>query len=99
LTSVPATLLPTTVAPITRHALVRTLTIHLKEEKSVAETVVVDQVALDTRPSMLITEITILGARERLRREEDRATERVGGEEPKCEKKTRAHETRQKERR
>jgi hypothetical protein len=85
-----------TAALAIKPALVRTLTIHLKEENPVAETVVVNQVALVIKPSTDIMEITVETARARARRAEDRGIERVGGGEPKCEKKTRVHETRQK---
>jgi hypothetical protein len=79
LISIPVTLLPTIVALITRHALFKTLTTHRKEAESVAETVVVNQVALDIKPLTDIMEFTMASARVRLKREEDRVIGRVGG--------------------
>jgi hypothetical protein len=69
LTSIPATLLPATAA-IIKPVLARTLT----------ETVAKPMVTLDIKPSMVI----MLTARERVRREGDRAIERVGGGELEC---------------
>lgn len=77
--NIPVTLLPTTVALIVKGALVRIPTTHQKEDESVAETVVVNQEALDTKPSTDILETAREMARVRLKREEDRVTERVGG--------------------
>jgi hypothetical protein len=79
LISILVTLLPTIVALVIKPALVKTLTTHLKEEESVAGTVVVNQVALDIKPLTDIIEITMASARVRLKREEDRVIGRVGG--------------------